>query len=294
MTQIETFERTKELDFAFSPSVDARFRINLHVQKGFLEATLRSIPARTKSFSELGLPAAIMGGLCKEKSGLILIAGTTGSGKTTTVAAMVDFINKTQERVVITIEDPIEYTFYSQKSVIKQRELGSDTYSYGEALRRTLRQDPDVVVVGELLDSECILAALRAAETGHLVITTLHAPDTIQAIERIVNLFPPEHALHIRHQLASCLMGIIFQVLLPGKDHKRVLATEALTNNTAVQNLIREGRFNQIKINIQTGRHLGMYTLENKLKELYDHGLIDESVYKEYSTQQSLKSTGKA
>lgn len=280
--QIQYLEKNKELDFAFSPNVQSRFRVNLHFQKGFLEAALRSIPTHTQSFEELNLPVATMEKFCKEKSGLILITGTTGAGKTTTVASMIDYINRHFERVVITIEDPIEYLHTSQKSVLKQRELGSDTDSYAEALKRTLRQDPDVIVVGELLDSACVTAAIRAAETGHLVISTVHAPDTTQAVERVVNFFPPEHAPSICQQISTCMIGILFQLLLPGKDGKQVLATELMTNSTAVKNMIREGKYNQMRLSIQTGREYGMYTLETKLKELYEKALIDYDVMQEY------------
>ena len=281
--QIETFERNKELDFAFSPTVNSRFRVNLHMQKGFLEAALRTIPTSTKTFEELGLPLVAMERFCKEKSGLILIAGTTGSGKTTTMASMVDFLNRSLERVIITIEDPIEYIHTSQKCIIKQRELGSDTYSYAEALKRTLRQDPDTIVVGELLDSECVTAAIKAAETGHLVVSTIHAPDTTQAVERIANFFPPEHGQNICQQLSSCLLGILFQALIPGKDGKRVLATELLMTSPAVKNMIREGKFNQMRLSIQTGRDYGMYTLESRLQELYDKAVIDYNTLQEYA-----------
>ena len=285
-TQIDTFEKNKELDFAFSPNINSRFRVNMHLQKGFLEAALRSIPTKTKSFVELGLPVESIERFCREKSGLFLIAGTTGTGKTTTAAAMMDYINRTQERVVITVEDPIEYTLKSQKSIIKQRELGSDTHSYAEALKRTLRQDPDVIVVGEILDGGCLMAAMRAAETGHLVISTVHAPDTVQAIERIVNFFPPEHAASVCQQVASCMIGILFQMLLPGAQGSRILATELLVSNNAIRNLVRENRYNQVRSILQTGRSLGMYTLKTCLGELYDKGLISLSTLQEYSKQE--------
>ena len=280
--QIENFESKKELDFAFSPNILSRYRVNLHFQRGFLEATLRNVPTTIRSFEELGLPAPMMEQLCKKKSGLILISGTTGAGKTTTVASMVDYINKTQERVIITMEDPIEYTHVSRRGVIKQRELGSDTLSYAEALTRALRQDPDVIVVGELLNRESVLAAIRAAEAGHLIISTIHAPDTTQTIERIVTLFPPEHASSVCQQLASCLLGIIFQQLIPNKQGSLALATELLMINTAAANLIRESKFFQIPTIIQTGRELGMYTLESKLKELYEKAVIEYNVLQEY------------
>lgn len=280
--QIEIFEKNKELDFAFSPTVDSRFRVNLHFQKGFLEAVFRSIPNKIKTFTELGLPVDVMEKFCLEKSGLILITGTTGAGKTTTMAALVDYINRTQERVIITIEDPIEYTLKSQKCIIKQRELGNDTHSYAEALKRTLRQDPDVICIGEILDGECLIAALRAAETGHLVISTVHAPDTVQAVERMVNFFPPEHAENICQQISSSLVGILYQLLIPTEKGTRVLATELLINNNAIRNLVREKRYSQIKSILQTGRNLGMYTLHSNLTELCEKGLISIRALSDY------------
>jgi twitching motility protein PilT len=198
---------------------------------------------------------------------------------------MVDYVNTALERVVITIEDPIEFIHKSQKSVIKQRELGSDTSSYSEALRRSLRQDPDVIVVGELLDRECVTAALRAAETGHLVITTIHAPDTEQALERIVNMFPPEHADAVSQQLSSCLVGLLFQMLLPctapGESRSQVVATELMIANVAIKNLIRERKYGQIRLVMQTGRKQGMYPLRSHVETLTQRGLIAPEVLSE-------------
>jgi len=275
--QIVFFEKNKEMDFAFSPDINSRFRVNLHSPKGYIEAVLRSIPTKIKTFEELGMPVDKMENFCQQRSGLILICGTTGAGKTTTMMAMVDFINRTQECVVMTVEDPIEYTFKSELSIVKQRELGSDTRSYAEALKRVLRQDPDVICVGELLDGECLMAAMRAAETGHLVISTVHAPDTVSAIERMVNFFPPESAGNVRQQLSSCLIGILFQILVKSiQTDERVVATELLLNNSAMKNLIREGRFNLMGNVVQTGRTQGMHTLKDSLKDLHEKGLIDQ------------------
>jgi twitching motility protein PilT len=277
--QIKYFEENKELDFAFSPDMDSRFRVNVHSQKGYVEAVLRSIPTKIKTFDELALPVETMEQFCQEKSGLILIAGRTGSGKTTTMMSMVNYINQIEERVVVTIEDPIEYIVKSQRSIVKQRELGSDTRSYSEALRRVLRQDPDVICVGEILDAECLLSAMRASDTGHLVVSTVHAPDTVAAVERLVNFFPPEHAASMRQQLSSCLLGVLFQVLLPNKkEGGRIAATELLLNNTAVKNLIREGRYNLMANVLQTGRSQGMHTLKDSLNKLYDQKIIDYEV----------------
>lgn len=279
--QIKDFEESKEMDFAFSPDIHSRFRVNMHSQKGHVEAVLRNIPTNVKTFDQLGIPPDMMERFCKKDSGLILIAGTTGAGKTTTMISMVDYINRNQERVVITIEDPIEYTLKSELSVIKQRELGSDTRSYSEALKRVLRQDPDVICVGELLDGECLMAAMRAAETGHLVISTVHAPDTVAAIERLVNFFPPEHSLHAQQQLSSCLIGILYQRLIPTKQgNSRVVATELLLNNSALKNLIREGRFSLMGNVLQTGRSQGMYTFNDSVKNLIEQDLIDAEYQK--------------
>ncbi len=284
--QIAYFEETKELDFAFSPDVNSRFRVNMHRQRGYVEAVLRSIPTTIKGFQDLGLPAQTLEQLCHEKSGLVLIAGTTGSGKTTTMMAMVDYINRTQERVVVTVEDPIEYTLKSQKGIIKQRELGSDTRSYAEALKRALRQDPDVICVGEILSADCLMAAMRAAETGHLVISTVHAPSTVSAIERSVNLFPPEHAQGLRQQLSSCLLSILFQVLLPRRQRGgRLLASELLVNSIAIKNLIREGKYTLMGNVLQTGRSQGMYTLKDNLRELFEKGLIEHEVMASFLKQ---------
>jgi len=272
--QIGFFEQKKELDFAFSPNVSSRFRVNMHKQKGFVEAVLRNIPTSVQSFEQLGLNGETMIRFCQEKGGLFLIAGTTGSGKTTTMAAMVDYINRNYDRVIITLEDPIEYVFKSERSIIKQRELGTDTLSYAEALRRSLRQDPDVICIGEIIDGDCLLAAMRAAETGHMVITTIHAPDTVSAIERAIKLFPPEHTMSLCQELSSCLLGVLFQVLLPGARTGRVLATELLVNTMAMSNLIRENKYAQMGTVLQTGRTFGMYTLDSSLKRLVDKEAI--------------------
>jgi len=280
--QILYFEKNKELDFAFSPNLNSRFRVNMHRQKGYVEAVLRNVPTTIKSFEDLGLPVEAMKNFCQTKSGLILIAGKTGDGKTTTMSSMVNFININQERVVITVEDPIEYTFKSRKSIVRQRELGTDTKSYAEALKRGLRQDPDVICVGEILNSDCLMAAMRAAETGHVVISTVHAPNTGAAIERAINLFPPEHAQTVRQQFSSCLVGILAQKLLPSTKGGRVLATELLMNNGAMKNLIREGKYSQIGNILQTSKASGMQTFQSSVKDLYEKGHIEESVSKEY------------
>jgi twitching motility protein PilT len=279
--QIEFFNKNKELDFAFSPNPSSRFRVNIHSQKGFVEAALRSIPTRVISLKETGLPEDDVKKLCAKKSGLILIAGTTNSGKTTTMGAMIDHINTTMERVVITIEDPIEYVFKGERSILKQREIGSDTLSYAEALRRALRQDPDVICIGEILNAECLWAAMRATETGSLVITTVHASSATQALERIVNLFPPEQVAGACQQLSSCLAAIIYQLLLPSREGDRVAASELILNTPAVQNLIRERKFNLVRNVLQTGRGQGMYDFSVSVKELLEKNLIEPTTASE-------------
>jgi len=276
--QLATFEREHELDFAFSPSINARFRVNLHRQRGYVEAVLRAIPTVSHTFEQLGLPPVIMERFCSESTGLFLIAGPTGSGKTTTLSSMVEFINRTEERVIITIEDPIEYTFQSKKSVIKQRELGTDTRSYAEALKRSLRQDPDVICVGELVDAESVFAALRAAETGRLVLSTINAPDVVSAVERVMRFFPSEQASIIGQQFASVFLGAIAQQLLSRKTGGRVLATEVLINTIAAANIMREGKVSLLANVLQTGRAHGMFPFQASIQHLHTHGLIDDVV----------------
>ena len=280
--KVKEFEENRELDFAFSPNPGVRFRVNMHWQKGFVEATLRNIPSVIKSFGDLGLPEEQMIQLCQEPSGLILIAGTTGSGKTTTLSAMVEYINQNFQKVIVAIEDPIEYIIPSSSCIIKQRELGSDTKSYAEALRRALRQDPDIICVGELISAESFLAAMQAAETGRLVISTIHAPDTVSAIERAVNFCQPEYIASICGQLSSCLKAILFQLLLPAKHGGRVIATELLLNNSAVRNLIKENRYKQASTVLQTGRTQGMYTLESSLNNLLQQDMVEKEEIKKY------------
>lgn len=273
-TQAENLRTNRELDFAFSPDLDSRFRANLHWQRGFLEAALRAIPSKVKSLEDLGLPSAASD-FAFSKHGLVIISGPTNSGKTTTLASMVEAINQKQEDIIICIEDPIEYVHKSNKSIIKQRELGVDTLSYSEALRRSLRQDPDVIMVGEIVDLDCILAALQAAETGHLVITSLHAANAVQALERIIHMFPIEHKDEICIRLSSCLQGVIAQMLLPSSDGiNQILATEVLVSNSAVKHIIRDNKLFQLSSTMQTGQQFNMHTFEKSIDELFTKGQI--------------------
>ncbi|MFH1621767.1 MAG: PilT/PilU family type 4a pilus ATPase [Candidatus Omnitrophota bacterium] len=273
-TQAENLRNNRELDFAFSPDLDSRFRANLHWQRGFLEAALRAIPTKVKSLEDLGLPPAASD-FAFSKHGLVIVSGPTNSGKTTTLASMVEAINQKQEAIIICIEDPIEYVHKSKKSIIKQRELGIDTLSYSEALRRSLRQDPDVIMVGEIVDLDCILAALQAAETGHLVITSLHAANAVQALERIIHMFPVEHKDEICIRLSSCLQGVIAQLLLPSSDAiSQILATEVLVSNSAVKHIIRENKIFQLPSIMQTGQQFNMHTFEKSIDDLFTKGQI--------------------
>ncbi|MCM8831967.1 MAG: type IV pilus twitching motility protein PilT [Candidatus Omnitrophica bacterium] len=272
------FERDKELDFSFAPSGMDRFRVNVHYQRGNIEAAFRRIPSTIPSLEKLGLPKVVYD-LISKPNGLVLVTGPTGMGKSTTLAAMIDVINNERQEVIITIEDPIEFVHVNKKSIIKQREVYSDTHSFGEALKRVLRQDPNVIVVGEMRDLETIATTLTAAETGHLVLATLHTPDAPQTVQRIIDVFPPHQQKQVRVQLADCLQGVISQLLLPRADGEgRVLATEIMIATSGIRNLIREGEIAQIPSLIQMGGQYGMYTMDKCLKDLYRKGIITKEV----------------
>ncbi len=280
--QIARFEKFKELDFAFSPNPDLRFRVNIHMQRGNVEGTFRVILPELKSVQELGLPNVVEE-LALLKKGIVVIAGPTGSGKTTTMAAMVDIINRRKECVIICLEDPIEYVHTNINSIIKQREIGTDTLSFSVALKRALRQDPDVIVVGELLDAETVRTVITAAETGHLVLTSLHAPDTIQAVDRLISIFPPQQRQQACIQLANSLQGIVTQLLVPKKDREtRVVATEVMIVTDAIRNLIREGNTIQIPSSLQTGARYHMHTMADCFKRLFYSKIITKETAVDY------------
>ena len=288
-SQIKRFEKYKELDFAFSPDPEKRFRVNVHMQRGNVEATFRTIMPKIRSINELGLPNVIAD-LALKRKGIVIIAGPTGAGKTTTLAAMVDLINRERESVIICLEDPIEYVHRNQKSIIKQREIGTDTISFSTALKEALRQDPDVILIGELQDSESIQTAITAAETGHLVLTSMHAPNCIQVIDRITNMFSAQQRKPISISLSNCLQGIISQVLLPRKDgNDRIVATEALLISEAVKSIIREGSIMQLTSSIQTGGRYKMHTMLDSVLRLYKKGLINKDVAAEYCPETELE-----
>ncbi len=272
--QKETFERDKELDFSLSLSGMDRFRVNIHLQRGSVEAAFRRIPIFIPNMSELGLPP-IIADMARKPNGLVLITGPTGTGKTTTMASLINLINEEKESVIVMIEDPIEYVHFNKKSIIKQREVFRDTNSFAEALKRCLRQDPDIIVVGEMRDLETISCALTAAETGHLVLATLHTPDAPQTIERIIDAFPPHQQQQVKLQLSSALQGVCSQLLLPKADGiGRVLATEVMVVTPGIRNLIREQAIEQIPTAIQTGSAYGMNTMDKSLQKLYQEGTI--------------------
>lgn len=273
--QKHRFEENLELDLSFGIKGLSRFRANIFMQRGAVAAAIRQIPWQIKSFKELGLPDVI-NELVKKPRGLILVTGATGSGKSTTLAAMIDRINEERADHIITIEDPIEYLHGHKKALINQREVNADTKSFKNALKYVLRQDPDVVLIGEMRDLETIEAALTVAETGHLTLATLHTNTAVQTINRIIDVFPPHQQEQVRVQLSFVLEGIICQQLIPRKTGGgRVLAIEILIPNPAIRNLIREDKIHQIYSMMQTGQaRYGMQTMNQSLLELYQKGLI--------------------
>jgi twitching motility protein PilT len=267
--QKERFEKEWELDCSHGIRGFGRFRVNVFKQRGVVGAALRAIPSSIPSRDELALPK-IVDDIGKKPHGLILVTGATGMGKSTTIAYMLDKINTEREVHIITIEDPIEYIHPHKSSMVNQREVGQDTLAWGNALRATLREDPDVILVGEMRDLETIQGTLTAAETGHLVFSTLHTSDAAQTIDRIVDVFPPHQQQQIRVQLAAVLEAVVCQQLIPHiSGVGRVPCIEVLITNSAIRNLIREGKTHQIYTAIQTSSKLGMCTMEQSLYELY-------------------------
>jgi twitching motility protein PilT len=267
--QRQRFEAQNELDLAFNLRGIGRVRMNVYRQMGFVGAAVRSIPNSFKTFDEIGLPRAILE-IMKLPKGLVLVTGPTGSGKSTTIASMIDFINETRSCHIMTVEDPIEFVHAHKKSIINQREIGQDTESFGAALRHVLRQDPNVILIGELRDLETIQAALNIAETGHLVLATLHTTDCAQTINRIIDVFPQHQLDQVRVQLSFVLQAVLCQQLLShASGAGRVLVCEALIVNSAIRNLIREQKVEQIQLAIQTGGKVGMQTMNQGLAEMY-------------------------
>jgi len=277
--ELEEFSKVKELDTSYEDEM-SRYRINLHYQRGTVAATIRRIPKEIPTIDQLGLPAILKTFTTLER-GLLLVTGPTGSGKSTTQAAMIDLINTTRSGHIITIEDPIEFVHTSKMSVLEQREVGFDTNSFKEALKRVLRQIPDVILVGEMRDLESIQMAITAAETGHLVISTLHTQDSVQSIDRMVDVFPPHQQAQIRSMLALTLQGIVCQQLVPKIDGKGLaLAMEILIATPAIRNIIRKGSTTDIYSMIELGSQFGMVSMDASLANLFKKGLIskDEAI----------------
>jgi len=272
-----SFAEELELDFAYQANGIGRFRVNAYLQGRTISLACRPIQTQLPTIEELGLPEVCKSLVLKPR-GLIVVTGPTGCGKSTTLAAMMNYLNQEEKRKVVTIEDPIEFVHQDKKCVFSQRELGADTTSFANALKHALRQDPDVILVGEMRDLETMAAALTAAETGHLVLTTLHTPSAPQAVDRFIDIFPPHHQHQVRIQLSTTLEGILYQILLPrGDDSGRVAAVEIMLATTAVRNLIREGKTYQLMNAIQTGSQYGMQTLDQALLALYRKGIISRA-----------------
>ena len=273
--QIAVFERDLELDLSFGIDGLGRFRVNVFLQRGTVAAVLRVIPYEIKTFKELGLPVQVCESLCNLPKGLILVTGATGSGKSTTLASMIDYINTNRAHHIVTIEDPIEFLHRNKQSLCNQRELGSDTHQFKASLRSVLRQDPDVVMIGELRDMETVESALTIAETGHLTFATLHTSDAITTVNRIIDIFPSYQQSQVRTQLSFVLQAVFSQQLLPRATGRgRVLAAELLLCTSAVRAMMRDDKIHQVYSLLQTGGKLGMRTMNQSLFEMQKNGVI--------------------
>lgn len=276
--QKEIFEKNKEIDISFEDIKKRRYRINLYNEKGIPAFSIRILTKKIQNFEELKLPE-ILKNMIEYENGLVLVTGPTGSGKSTTLAAMIEEINQREALSIVTIEDPVEYIFENKKSLIRQREIGRDTLSFANALKSVLRQDPDIIMVGELRDIESIEAALTAAETGHLVFGTLHTNGAVETINRLIDVFSKEKQEQIKTQLSSTLRGVVSQQLLLDKENKVVPAFEILFVNTAVSNHIASGKTNQISIAIETGQKYGMISMKEYISNMYKNRVIDKKEY---------------
>lgn len=281
-SQKETYAHNKELDFSYKFGDLGRFRVNVYHQKGSPAASLRLIPSKVPTINDLRLPSMVHN-FTQLRQGLVLVTGPTGHGKSSTLSAIIEEINQSRAEHIVTIEDPIEFVYTSKQSIISQRELHADTHSWDVALRSVLREDPDIVLVGEMRDFETISAAITVAETGHVVLATLHTNSAAQTIDRIVDVFPEHQQSQIRMQLSNSLEVVLSQRLVPTLDGGRVPATEILLGNSAVRNTIREGKSHQIDNIIQTSSEIGMMTLESSLANWVKNGSISMEVAKEYA-----------
>lgn len=287
--QRKKLERDKELDFALELKTIGRFRANVFYTRRGEGAAFRYIPSQIKSARELGLPEETLKQICARKKGLTLVTGPTGSGKSTTLAAMIDYLNSTRYDHIITAEDPIEFIHEHKKCIVNQREVGSNTHSFANALRGALREDPDVILVGEMRDLETISLALTAAETGHLVFGTLHTMNAPKTIDRVIDVFPPQQQQQIRVMFAEAVAAVISQVLLKKKDGTgRIAALEIMIATPAIKNLIREGKTHQISSIIQTSQRLGMQNMDQVLKSLAMSGKVDFAEAKMYAANPDL------
>lgn len=287
----EQFKKQGEVDFSYSLPGAGRFRGNIYRQRSSISLVFRVIALEVPDFKKLGLPE-VLARLAFLPKGLVLVTGPTGSGKSTTLAAMVNLLNQNKDCCIITLEDPVEFLHRHDRAIVDQREIGKDTQSFEAGLRAALRQDPDVILVGEMRDYTTVSIALKAAETGHLVLSTLHTSGADKTIERIVDVFPADQQAQIRSQLAMSLEGIVSQVLLPKSSGKgRVALMEILVANPAVRNLIREGKTHQLKSVMQTGSAVGMQTFEQGLEKLLHRGLVDRKKIKDYLPEEMLGET---
>jgi twitching motility protein PilT len=289
--QRKTFEETHECDFSFELGAVARFRVNVFLQRKGEGAVFRTIPTKIQTLDELGMPP-ILRELCDKEKGLILVTGPTGSGKSTTLAAMVDDLNNTFEGHILTIEDPVEFVHQSKKCLVNQRELGPHTHSFANALRAALREDPDAILVGEMRDLETIQLALTAAETGHIVFGTLHTSSAPKTVDRVIDVFPPSQQAQIRAQFAESIEAVITQTLLKKKGGGRTAALEIMTGTTAVRNLIREGKIHQIPGTMQVSQKDGMQTMDMALVNLVNRGLVTKEEAQSKSMNPNLFGPG--
>lgn len=293
--QRERLERNLELDLSYALPHTSRFRVNVYFQRNSVGAAFRVIPIEIKTFKELNLPTSLED-LTKKPRGMVIVTGPTGTGKTTTLATMIDVINNRECKHIITIEDPIEFLHSHKQCMVNQREVGSDTKSFANALKHALREDPDVILLGEMRDIETIASAITAAETGHLVFATLHTQDAPQTVDRIIDVFPPHQQQQIRVQLAGVLQGVIAQQLLPLATEKgQIPAIEVMIATPAIRNIIREAKTHLLYNAIQTGHKLGMMTLDQSLAELYKKGKVslDSAVNKAVDPQHFKQMVGR-
>ena len=289
-SQRKMFEETHECDFSFELGTLGRFRVNVFLQRRGAGAVFRTIPTKLHTLEELGLPA-VLKQICTREKGLVLVTGPTGSGKSTTLAAMIDYLNNDFEGHILTIEDPIEFVHTSKRCLVNQRELGAHTYSFANALRAALREDPDIILVGEMRDLETIQMALTAAETGHLVFGTLHTSSAPKTVDRVIDVFPANQQAQIRAQFSESIEAVITQTLLKRKGRGRVAALEIMIGTTAVRNLIREGKVHQLPGTIQVSQKDGMQTMDMALQSLVNRGLVSKEEAQSKSMNPNLFTT---